>query len=169
MSQAVELISSSRPVKLVIAGRLTSGGGGGIDQERLHGIVEYTGQLTRPQVARLLARAKIGIVTLRPTKNHVNAQPTKLYEYMSAGIPVVASDFPLWRQVVESAGCGLLVDPLDPLAIADALEWLLRHPVEAEEMGRAGQRAVIERYNWEREAECLMAVYSDLTATEVAS
>jgi len=83
---------------------------------------------------------------------------------MSAGIPVIASDFPLWRKIVESAGCGLLVDPLDPTAIAEALVWLFHHPVEAAEMGSNGQRAVSERYNWEREAERLITTYSELAA-----
>jgi glycosyltransferase involved in cell wall biosynthesis len=78
---------------------------------------------------------------------------------MSAGIPVVASDFPLWRQTVEDSGCGLLVDPLDPGAIARAIEWILEHPEESQEMGRRGVQAVHSRYNWDNEARSLLGLY----------
>jgi len=49
---------------------------------------------------------------------HVAAQPNKMFEYMAAGLPVIASDFPLWRQIVGGAKCGLLVDLLSAEEIA---------------------------------------------------
>jgi glycosyltransferase involved in cell wall biosynthesis len=55
-----------------------------------------------------------------------------------------------------------LVDPLNPAAAAEALLWLFRHPAKAAEMGRNGQRAVTENYNWERESERLIATYAEL-------
>ena len=167
MVRAVKLVACERDVKLILAGRVFAGAGGGIENESSQGLVDYVGMLSRPQVAALLASARVGIVTLHPTGNYVNSQPTKLYEYMSAGLPVIASDFPIWRQVVEPAGCGLLVDPLDPRAIADAIEWLLSHPVEAEEMGRRGRLAVEAKYNWEREGTRLVEIYADLLCATV--
>jgi glycosyltransferase involved in cell wall biosynthesis len=169
MAKAAELVAATRPVKLVLAGKVFPSGCPGLEPERWHGVIEYSGLLSRPRVAELLARSRVGIVTLHPTRNYINSQPTKLYEYMSAGIPVVASDFPVWRQVVEPSGCGLLVDPLDPAAIAAAIHWLLAHPAEAEEMGRNGRRAVNERYNWEREGANLVAAYAELAGSREAS
>jgi len=83
---------------------------------------------------------------------------------MAAGIPVVASDFPIWRGIVDGAGCGLLVDPLDARAIAAAVQRLLKDPREAEAMGRRGREAVATRYNWTAQAEKLLAFYHTLLA-----
>jgi glycosyltransferase involved in cell wall biosynthesis len=81
---------------------------------------------------------------------------------MSAGLPVIASDYPRWREIVDDAGCGLLVDPTDPAAIAAAMQWILDHPEEAEAMGERGRRAILDRYSWDREADKLIELYATL-------
>jgi glycosyltransferase involved in cell wall biosynthesis len=124
--------------------------------------VDYHGLLDRQGVANLLSQSRVGIVTLLPTANYLPSLPVKLFEYMLAGLPVVASDFPLWRAIVDDAACGLLVDPLDPDAIAQACQWLLDHPAEAQAMGRSGRAAVIAKYNWSSEAERLVSFYRRL-------
>jgi glycosyltransferase involved in cell wall biosynthesis len=130
------------------------------------GLVEHRGLQNRSEVAALLAGARIGLAVVHPLECFIQSQPTKLYEYMSAGLPVVVSDFPIWREIVASANCGLLVNPLDPEAIAEAIVWLLSHPAEAEQMGRNGRRAVVENYNWEQESARLTSIYSELLADQ---
>ena len=121
--------------------------------------VDLLGWRDQREIANLLAEARVGIVTYLPAGYHFRCQPTKLFTYMSAGLPLVASDFPLWRGFVEGAGCGLVVDPRDPRAIARAIERLLTHPEEAEQMGRRGRLAVAERLNWQRELPGLLELY----------
>ena len=122
----------------------------------------YHGQVSRNQVAHLLGCARAGLVTLHPIVNYLDSYPIKMFEYMSAGIPVIASDFPLWRQIIDGAECGFLVDPLNPKSIAGAMRWMLDHPAEAEAMGRRGRQAVERTYNWDSEAVKLLSLYKKL-------
>ena len=126
--------------------------------------VNELGFLSRGQVREVLARSVAGIVTFLPEPNHIEAQPNKMFEYMSAGIPVIASHFPLWREIVEGNECGICVDPLDPRAIADAIDHLVEHPDLARRMGENGRRAVRERYNWTAEEQKLLELYGKLLA-----
>lgn len=166
MVQALALLNDLPDVRLEM--------GGGISPEgfaaelcKLEGWskVTYRGLIDRQEVANLLERSRAGLVLFHPMPNHVDAQPNKMFEYMSAGLPVVASDFPLWRQIISGAECGLLVDPLNPQAIANALRWILDHPCEAEIMGKKGREAVDKIYKWEHEAPQLISLYKRLLAT----
>ncbi|MDG4867878.1 glycosyltransferase family 4 protein [Guyparkeria sp. 1SP6A2] len=122
------------------------------------------GWMGRDDVAQVLGGVRAGLVVLHPTSNYPDALPVKMFEYMAAGLPVIASDFPLWRFIIEGAGCGLLVDPMNPRAIAEAIDWVIDHPEEAEAMGQRGRKAVEEKYNWENEAETLVNFYKQLLA-----
>jgi glycosyltransferase involved in cell wall biosynthesis len=127
--------------------------------------VKSMGFLDRDGVREVLSRSMAGLVTYLPLPNHIDAQPNKMFEYMSAGIPVIASDFPLWREIIQGNNCGLLVNPLDPAAIAKAIDYLVEHPKEAQRMGENSRRAVEVRYNWESEEKKLFRFYDDISQT----
>jgi glycosyltransferase involved in cell wall biosynthesis len=121
--------------------------------------VEFVGFQSRNGLSDLLARARVGIVTLHPVPAYLEAQPIKLFEYMAAALPVVASNLPRMKEIVEEVGCGLVVDPLKPEEIAEAIRWLLDHPSEAEAMGMRGREAVLRIYNWHIQAGRMLALY----------
>lgn len=116
----------------------------------------------RDGVRNAMARSVAGLVTLHPTPNYIESLPIKMFEYMSAGIPVIASDFPLWRNIVEGSRCGVCVDPLDPAQIARAIDELVGDPQKAQQMGLNGRRAVMECYNWAAEEKKLQTYYRRL-------
>ncbi len=160
---AMAHVSAELGATLVLAGTFDSPGfQAHVEASPGWGHVRALGWQDRASVARLLGAARVGLVTYLPEPNHVAAQPNKLFEYMSAGVPVIASDFPLWRSLVEDAGCGILVDPADPEQIAEAIAWLLTHPEEATSMGARGQEAVLGRLNWDSQARNLLALYARL-------
>lgn len=125
--------------------------------------VDYRGWMDRESIREALESSVAGLVTLHPIVNYLDALPVKMFEYMAAGVPVIGSNFTLWKQIVEGNQCGICVDPLDPKAIAKAIDYLVTHPAEAEQMGRNGQRAVQEQYNWGIEEKKLLALYQELS------
>lgn len=164
MIEAIEQVNSCLGVKLVIAGKF--------EDARLENEMRsmpgwekvcFVGWVDRTRLSILLSKAIAGLVIFHPEPNHVWAQPNKLFEYMSAGIPVVASHFTLWKDIVERHHCGILVDPLKPGEIARAITYLAENSVEAREMGENGRRAIEQYYNWEREAQKLLELYDELS------
>lgn len=103
-----------------------------------------------------------GLAIFPPSTHYMNKELTKFFEYMSAGIPVICSDFPVWRELVVGTNAGLVVDPLDRKAISAAIEYLKTHPGEAAQMGENGKRAVLERCNWNIEEKKLLGLYKQI-------
>jgi glycosyltransferase involved in cell wall biosynthesis len=126
------------------------------------GRVREIGQVNRSELASMLAKTRAGVIVFQPEPNHIHSQPNKLFEYMSAGLPVIASAFPLWKELFDSTGCGVVVDPLNAVDLARAIEFILSHPEEAERMGHRARSAVVESRNWEQESRKLMRLYHDL-------
>lgn len=127
--------------------------------------VDHLGVIDRAGVRDVLGRAAAGLVTFLGVPNHLHAQPNKMFEYMSAGIPVIASHFPLWRKIIEDNQCGICVDPADPQAIAAAIDRLATDSELARRMGENGKRAVQERYNWCIEEIKLINLYNNLNSS----
>ena len=124
--------------------------------------VHHHGFVDQPSAFRILRSVRAGLVLFHPEPNHFESMPQKIFEYMGAGLPVIASDFPLWRQIIGESGCGIFVDPTNPAEIARAVHHVLTHPTEAEEMGKRGQAAVLDRFNWSTEARKLVDLYNQI-------
>ena len=124
-------------------------------------VVEH-GYLNRKSVADLLLQSKVGLVTLYPQKNYLDSLPVKMFEYMNAGIPVIASNFSYWNSIIEENKCGVTVNPLDPKAIGEAIGTIIFNDVLAEEMGKNGRQAILTKYNWSIEFDKLRVLYHDL-------
>lgn len=115
------------------------------------------------------ASADVGVSPIVPScLNYRYSLPNKLFQYMAAGIPVVASDFPQVRDVVLGSGCGRVADTTRPAELASAISTVLDDPGAAE-MGRRAAAAVAERYNWGVAARRLLEVYSELRTTRTSA
>lgn len=123
---------------------------------------EY-GFVGRDEIANILHRSRIGMVTLFENPNDMDSLPIKMFEYMAAGLPVIASDYPAWRKIIDGAGCGVLVNPHDVDEIAEAIGRLLSNPKEAMEMGIRGRDAVLKRFSWEKESQKLLSLYDQIS------
>lgn len=124
--------------------------------------VTITGRVPFEQIGRYLQRASLGWVSWQAVPKNQKNIPTKLFEYMAFGLPVVTSDLPSTRPFVEQGINGLLVDAADSSAHAAALLQLLRSPDDAAAMGRAGRQLVETRYNWDAMAPKLLSLYDEV-------
>lgn len=128
--------------------------------------VNFPGRATHDEVMRLMTECLCGMALCRPCPNTEGTLGTlgntKIFEYMMAGIPIVCTDFVLWREIVEQWDCGICVDPTDVDAVTNAVRFFMEHPDKAKEMGANGRRAVREAYNWEQQEKVLLDFYKTL-------
>ena len=123
-----------------------------------------TGRVPFEQIGEYLSRTSVGWVTWQPVAKNQKNVPTKLFEYMAYGLPVVSSDLASTRSFVQEGQSGHLVTADDPADHAQAILQLLHHPQDAASMGRKGQEMVLSTYNWDEMEKRLLALYQILTS-----
>ncbi|MEK7945088.1 glycosyltransferase [Pigmentiphaga sp. YJ18] len=114
---------------------------------------------------QILARAHIGLIIFQPgIQNHVYAMPHKMFDYMSARMAVICPSFAVEvAPIVQSSGCGLLIDSSSAADLSEKLDYLMANPDIRQKMGQAGREAVLKDYNWESESVRLKQIYLDLS------
>ena len=163
----VELVTAIEPldVTLILAGEFDSES---LKKEvtALNGWkkVEYLGLVDREAITAILKRSEIGVVTLHPTQSYVESYPIKLFEYMATSNAILASDFSLWRSLMDPFDCGEMVDPLDINKITQTLSDMLSNKEKTRKQGANGYLAFQQTYNWESELEKLVLFYREVHA-----
>lgn len=127
-----------------------------LDQLPADGPIDFLGRVNPDQIPGILATGAIGLVFLEPLPNYRESLPTKLFEYMAAGIPFIASDFPYWRELLEEHDAGIFVDSTSPEAPTEALRELIADPERARAMGQRGRRAIEQVFNFENDVDALV-------------
>jgi glycosyltransferase involved in cell wall biosynthesis len=163
-SRQIARLAERTSARVIVAGPLADAERAKLQDERGWKRVDYRGTVGRDGVVEILGQSRVGLAILLPMRNFEDSIPTKVLEYLAAGIPVVASDFASWRDLVEGAECVDFVDPTDDDQIAHAVNAILDDPGRAQAMGRAGREMVLSRYVWEREVESLFGLYVRLLA-----
>ena len=131
--------------------------------------VGYMGKIPHEAVLEMFRQSAIGMAILQYSPNsngkYGTLGNTKLFEYMMAGLPVICTDFTLWKEIVEKYHCGICVDPNDVSAVRESISYLIQHPQEAVNMGSHGQTAVRKEFNWSVEEVKLLNLYSEIAAS----
>lgn len=121
---------------------------------------KYFGQMRLEEVYSYLKIADIGVSTLHPLKNYLTSLPVKAFEYMAAGIPMILSDFPYWKEVFQE--CALFADPCSSGEIAEKIRFLLGNKQICENLVSASRKAVESKFSWENESQELIILYSEI-------
>ena len=126
--------------------------------------VDFRGYLNRKEVLEIYRKCRIGLSTLLNVGQYNKGDhfPTKVYEYMAMGLPVILTDSRHVREVLKTYEIGIPVNPDDPKEIAEAINYLLKNPELARKMGRDGRLAIKEKFNWNIEEQKLIALYESL-------
>lgn len=110
--------------------------------------------------------AVAGIALLKPVADYPESYTTKLFEYISLGLPVITSDFPIYRDVVEQSECGFCISPYDSDALYEKLSWIIENPGLGRLMGIKGRKSAEKNYNWQQEAGLLLSFYKSLLKSD---
>jgi glycosyltransferase involved in cell wall biosynthesis len=160
------LLDQGIPARLTLAGVFTPASEEQAVRQQMHDLesrVELCGWVPYSQMPAFLQAADVGLAILQPEPRYVAALPVKMFEYMAAGLPVLASDFPLIRSIFEAVHFGALVNPLaSPQTIAGILADWWQHPEIPRQLGENGRLAVLREFNWEALMEKLVSLYRDL-------
>lgn len=123
---------------------------------------KYLGVLNRNGINDVYSKSIAGLLLFQDNENHYTSMPNKMFEYMAAGLPVVASDFEYWRNIIENNRCGFCVNYSDVEGIREAIEFLFNNLDDAKQMGLNGRKLIEEKYNWNNEEDKLLSLYSKL-------
>jgi glycosyltransferase involved in cell wall biosynthesis len=123
---------------------------------------EYRGVLDFANVPSTLREADVGIALLQPTETYTAGLPTKLFEYMASGLPVITSKFDCYDEFLGKHKCGMSVDPTNAEAIAEALIQFATDPALRTEMGTRG-RVASNLFSWQNESKKMLELYEQVT------
>lgn len=161
----IKAVSAVPDASYLLAGSLSDEYGKALTELDEWKAVDYLGRVKYTELPTLMYSKSIAGMCLLDyipqCMGHIgNLSNTKLFEYMVNGLPVICTDFDLWKGVVEEHKCGICVNPHDIKAISDAITWMINNPDEAAEMGKRANEAVRTEYNWENTSKGLFEVYN---------
>ncbi|MDF7817866.1 glycosyltransferase [Runella sp. MFBS21] len=131
------------------------------DYEAMQNHLTFYGYVSQEQAFEYAKTSLAGIVLLKPVGDYVDSYPTKLFDYMALGLPVITSDLPLLKEVIEAHQCGFCVSAYDADSLAHAMITCIENPVLMTQIGQNGRDAVIHKYNWEKEGASLLNLYGN--------
>jgi glycosyltransferase involved in cell wall biosynthesis len=126
--------------------------------------VDYRGVVSKEEVLNLISTSSIGVSTLLHVGQYseIDTLPTKVYEYMSLGKPVIISDTNYAKKMNDLYNFGVCVNPEDADEVAEKVEFLLNNPLISQKLGQNGKKAVRDKFNWRLEEEKLISLYEEL-------
>ena len=130
-----------------------------IKENQLENTILFKSQVPYTEVWRYYSQSKIGLILWQPVQNLRIKMPIKLFEYMAFGLPIIGSDLGHISSCIKKENCGILVDPEDPVQIAESLDFLLTHKEAYRQMSENGSSASKNRYVWKKEFDRLVDLY----------
>lgn len=151
--------------KLILGGNFVPASyGEELKQKEEYKCVDFRGYLNRDEVLNMYEESTIGANVLLNIGQYsvLSNLSTKIYEFMSMGLPVISNDYPYAREVMEEYKFGMVVDSSNSDEIAKAITYLSNNPDIAKQMGENGRKAIKEHFNWSVDEKVLYDLYLDI-------
>jgi glycosyltransferase involved in cell wall biosynthesis len=158
------MIKKGAPIKLLLAGKIMDQYKATFESliEPIQANVEVTGPYDSTQLPELYARVDLSLQLYRLTEWWKNITPTKFFESLAHGVPVIVSDMGDLPELIEKHECGIVVDETDPQNVLDGMERVIQEPERIQQMAGNGLRLVKEEYNWDVMGNRLLSRYGAL-------
>lgn len=168
LSTALQAIQSIPDIKFKLCGAQRRGDEiqhlSDLDKSRK---MQYLGLLPFNEVPKVISSSRMALVTYKYTRDSNGKEGTlgnnKLFETMLRGVPVVCTNYTLWKDIINKYRCGICVEPDNFNETYAAIKYIIEHPEEAAQMGQRGRNAVLEKYNWGTQESVLLNLYESLT------
>ncbi|MBH1942047.1 glycosyltransferase [Mobilitalea sibirica] len=126
--------------------------------------VDYLGLLPFSEVKKIFTRSLAGIALNWSLQagNIGTLGNTKLFEYMEAKLPVICTNYKLWREIINKNNCGIVVNPNNSNEVKEAINYIIKNTKESEDMGNNGRDAVLNEFNWKTQEKILIKMYLEI-------
>ena len=133
-----------------------------IINEKLEDKIILRGFVDATEITSYLQKADFGISLLKPYKRYKEALPTKIFEYMQHGLPVITNDFPLYKEYVEDTETGICVNIDNIKGMVFEIEQLLKNKGQLKKMSENGIKVTQNKYNWLSQETKLIELYNEM-------
>lgn len=159
----LDAINNIEPIKYHLAGGINKNYLLGLQKHTAWNKVKFLGMLSKDEVKKFYDRAIIGIVIYDYLPNLGYRRGTfgsnKLFEYMEAGLPIICTNFDLWKEIIDKYKCGICVQPNNVSEIETAIRFIINNKEKAYQMGQNGKKAVVAEFNWDTQQKIYIDIY----------
>lgn len=133
-----------------------------LDEKKLGEYITYVPYVEHDEIWKFYKEAQIGLCLLEPVPNYLNSMATKNFEYMASSLPMIVSDFPSWKHLIEKSNCGFAVNPSNIEELQKRATDLIENKDKRELFGQNGRKSFEDKYNWDIEERKLLKFYKNL-------
>ena len=160
MIDLLSILTDKYPeVKLALVGKIEANAYVLINERvntlKLENHVQLFGYMNYPDAMEIVCKSKIGLCLLKPVQNYIYSYPTKLFDYMQAGVPYICSNFALYEELLNECQAGITVDPMDVRTAAKEISSILEDSLKYDTMSKNGLSSLENSYNWATQEEKL--------------
>ena len=160
MIDLLSILTDKYPeVKLALVGKIEANAYVLINERvntlKLENHVQLFGYMNYPDAMEIVCKSKIGLCLLKPVQNYIYSYPTKLFDYMQAGVPYICSNFALNEELLNECQAGITVDPMDIRTAAKEISSILEDSLKYDTMSKNGLALLEKSYNWATQEEKL--------------